>query len=382
MKRAAPSRGRHAARRLRAWGAACAWLVLGTGWAGAQSAADQEIDAIVAEIAQLPHETFAQDPQLWQEVFDLLEQYYAARRQAGAAPPSAPAPAAVPKPPGAEPPPLEADNFPAAFHGLVAAARSVGGQDLAGLLLSDGMNGGGAPGVGATAAVDDAARRAGVSFPSPEQLRLLMTQVETANARNPNADTLNKGMRDALNGLQARATQQRQELDRLQRVGMGVAKRLELLDSIVGRAGGLDLQAPAVSAAQLTELRSMLSGVRSAQDQDMGRVGAHEVQGMLWASRNNPRDGAAGVPAGHGELVQSVTRRIEALRAQQDMAEALRSLQIGQQELYLAALDALAREESVKAAALHQGGRAQQQLQQVSEETKRLSSAVERLLTR
>lgn len=78
-------------------------------------------------------------------------------------------------------------------------------------------------------------------------------------------------------------------------------------------------------------------------------------------------------------LVREIHLRLLALR-EQPGDPARRALEISRCELYLAALEALAREEQIRAAALRHGARAQGQLQQAAAAAHQMTSSLERAI--
>jgi hypothetical protein len=76
-------------------------------------------------------------------------------------------------------------------------------------------------------------------------------------------------------------------------------------------------------------------------------------------------------------LVREIHLRLLALRDQPG-DPTRRAVEISRCELYLAALEALAREEQVRAAALRHGARAQVQLQQTGAAVRQMTSSLER----
>ena len=80
---------------------------------------------------------------------------------------------------------------------------------------------------------------------------------------------------------------------------------------------------------------------------------------------------------GRADAIKDITAKIQALGTS-GADQSLVSAQLAQYEFYLAALDALGREELIKVAAQRQGARAQTQLMDSAFEAKLWTSAVER----
>ena len=97
---------------------------------------------------------------------------------------------------------------------------------------------------------------------------------------------------------------------------------------------------------------------------------------------------------GYGETPSTsagATERADAVRILTEKLKAVRSsgadpatveLKVAQYEFYLAALEAIGREELIKVSLLRQGDRAQGELQQIGKEAKRLSGTIENAISR
>lgn len=337
----------------------------------------QDIESLVAEIEQLPKEAFDADPRRWQEVFDLLEQYLATA-QAVRAPVAAAAP----------------QKFTLAFRQSAAKLRQGPQDDVASRLLWSSLNGAGAGALNSSGtsspSIDLAhlAELAAASHPghgdtagelwplltlsSPGPARLLQRKAELANAAQPNAAALNQAMHDAVTRLQARGEQGCQDLQRMQRQAEAMSRRVSALESLVQRNGSLDMQDPAAAAATLGQLRAELSALQVGQHQQLLDLGARELVAGAAPVDSTPQE------LGRAALAGELERRVDALH-DGDGDAATKALLIAQQELNLAALDALAREALIKAALLRQGRLAQGELMQASAEAARLAGAIDRV---
>lgn len=95
------------------------------------------------------------------------------------------------------------------------------------------------------------------------------------------------------------------------------------------------------------------------------------------ALAHSPATAQTTASASRDALVREIHLRLQTLRDQPG-DPARRAVEISRCELYLAALEALAREEQVRAAALRHGARAQVQLQQTGAAVRQMTSSLER----
>ncbi|SHN38451.1 hypothetical protein SAMN02787076_05916 [Rhizobacter sp. OV335] len=354
----------------------CAW---------ARAAGDPEIDDLVREIERLPPQAFEQDPQGWQEVLELLENYAAS--QAGS-PKAAPRRAAAAN--GAAG--MTAAQQRDAFGQLLAGVRELPVSDLASLMVSAGLAQVDPP-RGPNEAIDprasvqlarwaESARNVPAGAPSfavlplfqPDTLRLLARRVELANAGQPRAASLNDTMQASIATLSRRADEESRTLLDLRRAGQASAQRLGALDGLMQAATSVPLS-DAAESAQLAALRGTLAGVQAQQTQALMQLGGPDFSGGA-APMSMPRSALASRAAASA-LADDLKRRIAAGQVVGDEPQR-QAAQLGRDTLALALLDVLAREESVKDAALRYGRQLQAQLLQTGAEMRRLADAVER----
>lgn len=336
------------------------------------TASDAQIEALLAEIEALPKDAFERDPRAWEEVFASLEQLIAAatpdaRRSAPAA----------------------ADPLATAFRQLAAGVRDLPVTDLASRMLSLGMNGPAATARdGAPSPIAELARwatpdRAGAPAGAldvwamlplfgPDSMRLLRRQAELANAGQANAEALNRGMQGTLEQLRQRATDESRQLLALRGTGSAIAQRLAALESLVQSAAPLGSGDPSSDATRLAQLRTGLATLQGQQAEALRRLGPAELNGLAFS--RVPRAGSS-PQVSRAALIDDIRQRAQAAGEGDPLRQAL---VLGRADISLAALDALAREEQLKSAALRQGEHAQDQLMQVGAEMKRLVGAVDR----
>ena len=355
----------------------CAW---------ARAAGDPEIDELVREIERLPPQAFEQDPQGWQEVLELLENYAAS--QAGNSK-AAPRRAAAAN--GAAG--MTAGQQRDAFGQLLAGVRELPVNDLASLMVSAGLAQVDPP-RGPNEAIDprasvqlarwaESARNVPAGAPSfavlplfqPDTLRLLARRVELANAGQPRAAALNDTMQASIATLSRRADEESRTLLDLRRAGQASAQRLGALDGLMQAATSVPLSDAAAESAQLAALRGTLAGVQAQQTQALMQLGGPDFSGGA-APMSMPRSALASRAAASA-LADDLKRRIAAGQVVGDEPQR-QAAQLGRDTLALALLDVLAREEAIKDAALRYGRQLQAQLLQTGAEMRRLADAVER----
>ena len=356
----------------------CAWARAAGG--------DPEIDELVREIERLPPQAFEQDPQGWQEVLELLENYAAS--QAGTAKAAPRRAAAATGAPG-----MTAGQQRDAFGQLLGGVRELPVNDLASLMVSAGLAQVDPP-RGPNEAIDphaavqlmrwaESARNVPAGAPSfgvlplfqPDTLRLLARRVELANAGQPRAAALNDTMQASIATLSRRADEESRTLLDLRRAGQASAQRLGALDGLMQAATSAPLADPAAESAQLAALRGTLAGLQAQQTQALMQLGGPDFSGGA-APMAMPRSALASRAAASA-LADELKRRIAAGQVVGDEPQR-QAAQLGRDTLALALLDVLAREEMVKDAALRYGRQLQAQLLQTGAEMRRLADAVER----
>ena len=355
----------------------CAW---------ARAAGDPEIDELVREIERLPPQAFEQDPQGWQEVLELLENYAASQAGSSKVVPRRPAAAT-----GA--PSMTAGQQRDAFGQLLGGVRELPVNDLASLMVSAGLAQVDPP-RGPNEAIDpraavqlmrwaESARNVPAGAPSfgvlplfqPDTLRLLARRVELANAGQPRAAALNDTMQASIATLSRRADEESRTLLDLRRAGQASGQRLGALDGLMQEATSAPLADPAAEAARLAALRGTLAGLQAQQTQALMQLGGPDFSGGA-APMAMPRSALASRAAASA-LADELKRRIAAGQVVGDEPQR-QAAQLGRDTLALALLDVLAREEAIKDAALRYGRQLQAQLLQTGAEMRRLADAVER----
>jgi len=112
------------------------------------------------------------------------------------------------------------------------------------------------------------------------------------------------------------------------------------------------------------------SGLSHAQQQPQTSYSAIYARGFGDSSSSSSSS------AERAEAARILNEKIQALRSS-GADPAMVELKAAQYEFYLAALEAVGKEELIRSAVLRQGERAQGELYQVGKETKRLSSSIE-----
>lgn len=347
---------------------------------------DAEIDALLREIEQLPRATYAARPTAWREVFDQIEHYLRTRQAARVAE----TPGPVPTMSGAQ-----TADWVASFRQLIGAARALPVTDLASRMVSIGMNGDASRdgGAAATPLVEMArwvapmpgdrpiANAAEVGqlllLVSSDSTRLLLRRAELSNAGRGDAERLNQAMRDSLAGLKQRSTHGCEQLLKLRYWGREIAQRLSAMEALVLTSLTTVDDDAAADSARVAQWRAQLAALQGQQTEAL--AGATDVVGGPRPSRQ--ARSAARPVVSRSALAADVQRRIEAVQAQ-GTDPASQAMTIARLELWLGALDALAREELIQAAVLRRGEQAEDELMQIGAEMRRLSGAVDRATAR
>lgn len=362
--------------------AAAMWLAAVLPSPAAADTIDPEIEALLGEVERLPKEVFEQDPQRWNEVLELLAQHIASRRAAHRT--------LAPGGAGAS-----GDSVVAVFHQLAASVRELQVTDLASRMLSLGWSGSAPPRADvAPTPIAELAQWAALGrdrapgaaevwtmLPlfGPESIKLLLRRGELANAGQANADSLNQDMRNTLEQLKRRANEESRELLALRRAGSGMAQRLNALESVIRAGAAPGSNDASADAARLLQLRAELAALQEQQGVELRRLGAGDV--VVDSAPSRVTRAEVQPRASRAALIADIQQRMQAA-VESDTDPLQQAVTLGRAEVSLAALDALAREEQVKSAALRQGERAEGQLLQVGAEMKRLTGAIERAASR
>jgi hypothetical protein len=366
-----PRRSRGRAPRLAAGAVAALVSILAAVPAAAVAAAgagDGDIDALVDELARLPPDALRRDPAQWDQVLDLLQQYV------DAAPPSAGrASVATPR----EGPSID-ERFLADFRALLRGPAPDPKAGLATRIFDAGASSGTAPPPSAQP-IEQVVRDGGIALPSSARIALIVQQAGAANAGKPSGAAMDADLRDALDRLQRRASEQLDDLRALQRLGQAAGARRAELDALAVRCVAARSGDDATRLARISDLREAFAAFQQRQNEEAPMDALQDMVGARWQVVD------ADLPPRFHQLRSALERGIAGSRQAVDDASGdveTAATDKARYQLYLRALDAWAREGAIRLTAIRQGERAREQLADAVSEMRRIDAAASRSLAR